>query len=87
MAVSKPILVTMGDPCGVGPEVIALAAQRGALEGCRVIGDRAVIARAARLVGLLDTPPVITRCGIESTIRCSSTAFQWPRRGVSIGPG
>lgn len=59
MTSSKPILVTMGDPCGIGPEVIALAAQRGALEGCRVIGDRAVMARAARLVGLLDTLPVI----------------------------
>jgi 4-hydroxythreonine-4-phosphate dehydrogenase len=54
-----PILVTMGDPCGVGPEVIVRAAQRGALVGCRVVGDHAVMARAAERAGLLDALPVI----------------------------
>ncbi len=59
MTAARPILVTMGDPCGIGPEVIALAALRGALEGCRVVGDRAVMSRAARLVGLMEPLPVI----------------------------
>jgi 4-hydroxythreonine-4-phosphate dehydrogenase len=59
MTHDRPILVTMGDPCGVGPEVIARAAARGALGGCVIVGDRAVMARAARQVGLLEPLPVI----------------------------
>lgn len=50
-----PVLaVTMGDPSGVGPEVIAKALARGEPYGlCRpiVIGDASVLDDAARLVG------------------------------------
>lgn len=47
----KPILITMGDPCGIGPEIVAktwvhepICAQQ-----CCVVGDASVMARAAAL--------------------------------------
>jgi 4-hydroxythreonine-4-phosphate dehydrogenase len=46
---NKPVIaVTMGDPCGVGPEIIALALAGPALAGCRtiVLGDAAAMERA-----------------------------------------
>jgi 4-hydroxythreonine-4-phosphate dehydrogenase len=46
-----PLLLTMGDPVGIGPEVIVRAFQRGAADGCVVVGDDAVIARALDLIG------------------------------------
>ena len=46
-----PLLLTMGDPVGIGPEVIVRAFQRGAADGCVVVGDDAVIARALGLIG------------------------------------
>lgn len=47
---SMRIGVTMGDPAGIGPEVVASALAGGAPDVV-VYGDRAVLARAARLVG------------------------------------
>ncbi|HWE99949.1 MAG TPA: 4-hydroxythreonine-4-phosphate dehydrogenase PdxA [Caulobacteraceae bacterium] len=49
-----PIAVTMGDPAGVGPEIVAqLAAERrGAVPPVVVIGDPGRLARAASLMGL-----------------------------------
>jgi 4-hydroxythreonine-4-phosphate dehydrogenase len=51
--VSLPIAITMGDPAGIGPEIIAKAF-RDAPEvtaGCFVVGDVAAIRRAAALIG------------------------------------
>jgi 4-hydroxythreonine-4-phosphate dehydrogenase len=48
---SKPIAITMGDPAGIGPEIIAKAF-RDAPEvtaGCLVVGDVANMRRGARL--------------------------------------
>jgi 4-hydroxythreonine-4-phosphate dehydrogenase len=50
----KPVAITMGDPAGVGPEVImgalsALSPEERA--GLVVVGDRAVLERAGRVVG------------------------------------
>ena len=42
-----PLLLTMGDPCGIGPEIIMKAHLRGALDGVVVVGDVAVLRRAA----------------------------------------
>lgn len=59
---APPLAVTMGDACGIGPEIIAQAHQAGALAGCVVYGDVAVLRRACRLVGspapvaVLDAP-------------------------------
>ncbi len=43
----------MGDACGVGPETIARAVAAGATGPCVVVGDVAVMRRAARQCGLL----------------------------------
>jgi 4-hydroxythreonine-4-phosphate dehydrogenase len=43
----KPILVTMGDAAGIGPETIVKAWQQGELRDAVVIGDPAVLRRAA----------------------------------------
>jgi 4-hydroxythreonine-4-phosphate dehydrogenase len=41
----------MGDAAGIGPEIIVRAHTDGAAEGCVVVGDVAVMRRAARLLG------------------------------------
>ena len=48
----KPIAITMGDPAGIGPEIIALAFRDApeALRGAFVAGDVAALQRAARVV-------------------------------------
>ena len=53
----KPLLVTMGDAAGIGPEIIVRAFERRALAGCVVIGDAAVLRRAgAAMTAVLDAP-------------------------------
>ncbi len=47
-----PLLVSMGDPCGIGPETIVAAALRGELDDAVVVGDPAVLQRAAGFVRL-----------------------------------
>jgi 4-hydroxythreonine-4-phosphate dehydrogenase len=49
------VAITIGDPAGVGPEVVAAALANGRLEAaCRpiVVGERAVLERAARAMGV-----------------------------------
>lgn len=51
----KPLIITMGDPTGVGPEIIALAVASGALPADRalvVAGDAGVLQRAAAVCGI-----------------------------------
>ena len=53
----KPIVVTMGDAAGIGPEIIAKAFARGALGGCVVIGDVAVLRRGgAAMTARIESP-------------------------------
>ena len=53
----KPVLVTMGDAAGIGPEIIVRAFERGALQGCVVVGDPAVMRRAgSAMTAVIDTP-------------------------------
>ena len=54
----KPLLITMGDACGIGPEIVAMAFARDAASGCAVVGDVAVMRRAARLVGGVAVSPI-----------------------------
>ncbi len=60
-----PIALSMGDACGIGPEIITRACRAGALPGAFVVGDVAVMRRAARLTagsrhdGCADALPVI----------------------------
>ncbi|MDE2394560.1 MAG: 4-hydroxythreonine-4-phosphate dehydrogenase PdxA [Burkholderiales bacterium] len=53
----KPLLVTMGDAAGIGPETIVKAFVGGAAEGCIVVGDAAVLRRAgAPMTALIESP-------------------------------
>ena len=48
-----PIAITMGDPCGIGPEIIAkLYADASPLPPSLVLGDDGLIKRAVRLLAL-----------------------------------
>jgi 4-hydroxythreonine-4-phosphate dehydrogenase len=59
---TRPLLLTMGDACGIGPEIIAAAFQRGSAANCVVVGDMGVMRRTMALtadpwpVAMLDTP-------------------------------
>jgi 4-hydroxythreonine-4-phosphate dehydrogenase len=46
-----PIVITMGDACGIGPEIVAKLFRGSAAQGCFVLGDVGVMRRAARLTG------------------------------------
>jgi 4-hydroxythreonine-4-phosphate dehydrogenase len=52
MALIRPLLISMGDPAGIGPEIIARAFRDAPAElaGCVVAGDVATLRRASRLV-------------------------------------
>jgi 4-hydroxythreonine-4-phosphate dehydrogenase len=47
----KPIAVTMGDPCGIGPEIVARALAGATPVRCLVVGDVGVMRRAAAQIG------------------------------------
>lgn len=49
---NKPLLITMGDAAGIGPEIIARAFREApaVMAGCVVVGDVATLRRAARVV-------------------------------------
>lgn len=46
-----PIAVTMGDACGIGPEIIAKLFRSPLAAGCFVLGDVGVLRRAVRFIG------------------------------------
>ena len=50
---SSLLALTMGDPCGIGPEIIARAVAARATGAALVVGDVAVMRRAASQCGLL----------------------------------
>ena len=47
----KPIVITQGDVCGIGPEIIAKFFRTPASSNCFVLGDLAVMRRAAEWTG------------------------------------
>jgi 4-hydroxythreonine-4-phosphate dehydrogenase len=65
---SRPLLLTMGDACGIGPEIIVRAFQRGAAADSVVVGDAGVLRRAMALtdepwpVAVLDSPTDLSDC-------------------------
>ncbi|UUZ77458.1 4-hydroxythreonine-4-phosphate dehydrogenase PdxA [Polaromonas sp. P1(28)-13] len=83
----KPLLITMGDAAGIGPEIIAKAFRDAPAEmaGCVVVGDVATLRRAAALVAaplalpvaqlqaLADVSSVPPRC-IAVLQKCELTA-------------
>ncbi|EJC83744.1 4-hydroxythreonine-4-phosphate dehydrogenase [Rhizobium leguminosarum bv. trifolii WSM2297] len=55
----KPVGITMGDPCGIGPEIIARVFADGLPEQAVVIGDAKVMERTVRALGLpLQVQPI-----------------------------
>jgi 4-hydroxythreonine-4-phosphate dehydrogenase len=62
------LLITMGDPAGIGPEIIARAFQRAAADGAVVVGDVGVMRRAMTLlkepwpIARLDSPRDASAC-------------------------
>ncbi|MEN9398679.1 MAG: hypothetical protein RLZ81_3209, partial [Pseudomonadota bacterium] len=54
----KPIVITLGDPAGIGPEIIAKAFRDApeATRGCFVAGDLGSMRRAARIIAVDDVP-------------------------------
>ncbi|WP_273596973.1 4-hydroxythreonine-4-phosphate dehydrogenase PdxA [Roseateles koreensis] len=59
------LLITQGDPCGIGPEIIAKTFAAGAAPDCCVAGDVGVMRRAIRQCGL--TLPVV-QVGVVSEL-------------------
>ena len=57
---AKPLLITMGDPAGIGPEIIAKAFREAPadLAGCAVVGDVATMRRATALTASSVALPV-----------------------------
>ncbi len=54
---AAPMLLTMGDATGIGPEIIVRAFDQGQAHNCVVVGDPAVLRRAgAAMTALIDTP-------------------------------
>lgn len=47
----RPVAITMGDPNGIGPEIVAKAFGAGGLEDCLVIGDASRIDQAVQIAG------------------------------------
>jgi 4-hydroxythreonine-4-phosphate dehydrogenase len=68
LEMSAPLLLTMGDACGIGPEIVARAFVRGTAGGCVAVGDPGVMRRALQQVdaswplAVLDGPTEIGRC-------------------------
>jgi len=53
----KPLLLTMGDAAGIGPEIIVAAFARGELGDVVVVGDASVMRRAgAAMTAVIDSP-------------------------------
>ena len=58
-ALHRPIALTMGDACGIGPEIVARLFRGPAGAGCVVLGDIGVMRRAAGFTGgMLAVAPV-----------------------------
>lgn len=93
MTATLPLLITMGDAAGIGPEIIAAAFAAGLLPGGVVVGDPAVLRRAgAPMTARIDSPadlalvppgclPVIAPPGLPANL----AALPWGRVDARCG--
>lgn len=82
----RPLLLTMGDACGIGPETLARAFQRGAAAGCVMVGDIDVLRRAMAL--LADPWPVARLDSIGDLADCPPRCLPvWQPDGLPPGLG
>ena len=59
MSAERVIAITMGDPTGIGPEIVAKVFAEGATPRALVVGDVAMMRRAAALLGApLEVNPI-----------------------------
>ena len=58
----SPVAVTLGDPCGIGPEVVArsLAARPALARRTGLVGDRAILLGTFRSLRLRCPPGALT---------------------------
>ncbi len=92
---TKPIAITMGDPAGIGPEIIAkLAAGPDRPDASLlVIGDEGAMARALAEVGAAPGAVTVLQVGDylpadlpvgEINARAGAAAFAYIRRGIDL---
>jgi 4-hydroxythreonine-4-phosphate dehydrogenase len=71
----RPLALTQGDVCGIGPEIIAKAFRAGDCGGCFVVGDVEAMRRGAAQTGAM-----LPVCAIESP----SDAFDVPAGSIGV---
>ena len=76
----KPIAITMGDPAGIGPEIIVKAFRDSpqVTKGCFVVGDVATLRRASQFVS---TGPVALPMAL---IEAPADALQMPPNCIAV---
>ncbi len=95
-AATWPLLVTMGDAAGIGPEIIAAAARCGDLHDAVVVGDPAVMRRASALRGgigpmaVVDSPadpgaPGALRVWVPPSLPTGLSALPWGQVSAEAG--
>ena len=69
-----PLLLTMGDAVGIGPEIVWRAFVQGQADACVVVGDASVLRRAAQLLlphglplALIDDPVSYTHLTLPTS--------------------
>ena len=67
---ARPIAITLGDPCGIGPEIVLKAcADRSIAVPLRVVGDAGLLAREAARLGLPMPGRVDSIVDLPATLR------------------
>ena len=88
---TPPLLVTMGDASGIGPEIIARAVAAGELDDAVVIGDLGVLRRAAAACGLvlpvavLEHPADRATCPVGTLAVCAPPGLDHGLAGLRFG--
>ena len=78
----RPLAISMGDPCGIGPEIIAKAAAAGGLGRHVVVGDVAVLRRALAQCGLL-LPLVVLNQAADAGAAPPDALVVWQPPGLT----
>ena len=99
MALTRPLAISMGDPAGIGPEIIAKAFRDAPAElaGCVVAGDVASLRRASRLISADGAPAlaVLQTCELPALAvfgqvsaaagRAAADCIVWATRAALAG--
>ena len=86
----RPIAITLGDPCGIGPEIVLKAFAAGLPAPCVVVGDIGLLRRESERLRLgLAIEPVASPAALAARASTdgSPSAFARPSRASSpVGP-